>query len=243
LDQHPDIVSELSGNVRATKSPGGEIELTGRIDVVRGWVSFQGRRFQLARGRIEFTGGPKIDPALDIVAQYRLPQYQVEAIIGGTAAKPSLTLASQPRLEQADILSLVVFGKPIDSLDRNEQGSLQQSALSIASGYAAGRIANSVSEALGQTAWASISVRWTFPAAELASVVTSGARLSSRSPNNCPGSREAKSRWNTTSRRIGRSTVPPLAPAVAASISSGTSAIDPSAVGPCSAQFLRRGFD
>jgi translocation and assembly module TamB len=112
-------------------------------------VSFQGRRFQLVRGRIEFIGGAKIDPALDVVAQYRLPQYQVDVIVGGTAEKPSLTLTSQPRLEQADILALLVFGKPIDALNQNEQGSLQESALSITGGYVAGRIANSVSEALG----------------------------------------------------------------------------------------------
>jgi autotransporter translocation and assembly factor TamB len=147
--RHPDIVSELSGNIHATKAPGRDIDLKGRIDVVRGWVSFQGRRFQLARGRIEFIGGTKIDPTLDIVAQYRLPQYLVEAIIGGTAEKPSLTLASQPRLEQADILSLLVFGKPIDALNQKEKGSLQESAINITGGYLAGRIANSVSEALG----------------------------------------------------------------------------------------------
>jgi translocation and assembly module TamB len=73
----------------------------------------------------------------------------VDAIIGGTAEKPSLTLASQPPLEQADILALLIFGKPINSLNQSEQGSLQQSALNISSGYVAGKIANSVSTALG----------------------------------------------------------------------------------------------
>ena len=63
--------------------------------------------------------------------------------------KPTLTLASQPRLEQADILALLIFGRPINSLSQNEQGTLQKSAIGITTGYVAGRIANSVSDALG----------------------------------------------------------------------------------------------
>ena len=147
--KHADMVAELSGNLRATKRPERDIDLTGRIDIVRGWLNFQGRRFQLTRGAIQFTGGDKINPALDIVAQYRLPEYQVDAAIGGTTEKPSLTLTSQPRLEQADILALLLFGRPINALSRNEQGSLQQSAMNITTGFVAGKIANSVSGALG----------------------------------------------------------------------------------------------
>ncbi len=69
--------------------------------------------------------------------------------IGGTVEKPSLTLASQPRLEQADILALLLFGRPMNTLSQSEQGSLQQSAINVTSGFVAGRIANSVSTALG----------------------------------------------------------------------------------------------
>ena len=144
-----DLVSELAGNVRVTKTKERDIELTGRINIVRGWFALQGRRFQLARGDVEFTGGDKINPTLDIVAQYRLPAYQVDATIGGTVEKPSLTLASQPRLEQADILALLLFGRPLNTLNQTEQSSLQQSAINLTSGYVAGRIASSVSTALG----------------------------------------------------------------------------------------------
>jgi translocation and assembly module TamB len=147
--RHPDLVAELSGKVQATKTPQRELDLTGRVDVVRGWFAFQGRRFDLERGAIEFTGGDKINPALNIVAKYRLPEYQVDATISGTVEKPSLTLASQPRLEQGDILALLIFGRPINALNQNEQSTLQKNAIGITTGYVADRIANSVSDALG----------------------------------------------------------------------------------------------
>ena len=147
--RHQDLTAELSGNVQLSKAKQKDIDLTGRIEVVRGWFALQGRRFQLARGEIEFTGGDKINPSLDILAQYKLPEYEVNATIAGTVEKPALTLTSQPRLDQADILALLLFGRPMNSLNKSEQGSLQQSAINLTSGYVAGRIANSVSAALG----------------------------------------------------------------------------------------------
>jgi translocation and assembly module TamB len=147
--RHPEANVELSGKIRAVKEAGKEITLVGTIRVVRGWIGFQGRRFNLSRGEVEFRGDETLNPALDIVAQYRLPQYQVEVIVTGTADKPVLTLRSQPALEQADILALLIFGKPVSSLNRNEQDTLQQSAAEMAGGLAAAKVAGAVSEALG----------------------------------------------------------------------------------------------
>jgi hypothetical protein len=98
--------------VRATKISGQEPQLVGLSEIVRGWPAFQGRRFDFVRGDIRFIGGAKVDPTLDIVAQHRLPQYTVDAVVGGTAQKPSLVLRSDPVLDQGEILSLLVFGKP-----------------------------------------------------------------------------------------------------------------------------------
>jgi translocation and assembly module TamB len=147
--RHPDAVAELSGNIKVSKARQRGLDLTGRVEVARGSFAFQGRRFQLVRGTVEFTGGDKINPTLDIAAQYKLPNYQVEATIAGSAEKPTLTLASQPPLEQADVLALILFGRPLNSLNLGEQASLQQSAINLASGFVAGRIAASVAKTLG----------------------------------------------------------------------------------------------
>jgi translocation and assembly module TamB len=98
---------------------------------------------------IQFTGGEKIEPALDVVAVHRLPGYQVEAIVSGTMEQPQLELRSEPELEQSDILALLIFGKPIEGLTQGQQVSLQQSAIQMAGGFAATKVANAVTEALG----------------------------------------------------------------------------------------------
>jgi translocation and assembly module TamB len=142
--RHPDAQAEFRGNLRATKGAGQELQLVGTTEIIRGWAGFQGRRFEFTRGEIRFIGGGKIDPELDIVAQHRLPQYTVSAMVGGTAEKPSLTLRSEPSLDQADILALLVFGKPTGELSRGEKVSLEQSALSLTSGFAAAKIAEAI---------------------------------------------------------------------------------------------------
>ncbi len=147
--RHRNGNAELSGNLRVTKASGGNPTVTGLIETIRGWVGFQGRRFTLTRGRLEFGGGEKIDPSLDIVAEYRAGNYLISAVVKGTAEKPTLTLASDPQLDQADILSVLLFNKPLASLEKSEQASLQQNAISITSGFAAAQIGQAVSQALG----------------------------------------------------------------------------------------------
>jgi autotransporter translocation and assembly factor TamB len=147
--RHPEANVELNGKLRAVKEAGKQITVIGTISVVRGWIGFQGRRFNLIRGSVEFRGDETLNPALDIVAQHRLQQYQVEVIVTGTLDKPVLTLRSDPALEQADILALLIFGKPLNTLDRNEQNTLQQSAAEMAGGFAASKVAEAVSAALG----------------------------------------------------------------------------------------------
>jgi autotransporter translocation and assembly factor TamB len=147
--RHRNASVELAGNLRVMKARGGNPTLTGVIESIRGWVGFQGRRFTLTRGRLEFGGGEKIDPSLDIVAEYRASNYLISAMVKGTAEKPTLTLASDPQLDQADILSVLLFNKPLSSLEKSEQASLQQNAISITSGFAAAQIGQAVSQALG----------------------------------------------------------------------------------------------
>jgi translocation and assembly module TamB len=147
--RHPNTVAELTGKVRATKKAGQSFQLVGTSEIIRGWAAFQGRRFNFERGEIRFVGGSKIDPNLDIVARHRLTGYTVDAVVGGTAASPTLLLRSDPSLDQADILSLLLFGKPTKDLNRSEENSLRENALEMASGFAAARIGSAVAEAIG----------------------------------------------------------------------------------------------
>jgi autotransporter translocation and assembly factor TamB len=141
--------AELEGKVRVLKNSGGPLTLLGGIHTVRGQIAIAGQPLDLQKGEATFTGGAEIDPSLDIVAQRKLPQYTVSANIGGTAKKPSLTFSSDPQMSQADILSVLMFGRPTSQLSNNQQASLQSQAATIAGSYAANQIGQSVADALG----------------------------------------------------------------------------------------------
>jgi len=147
--RHPDAVIELTGAVRADKPRGGELVLDGDIQTVRGWVAFRGRRFRIQEGEVRFTGATPIDPSFDVVASHQFTDYRVEVVIGGTARTPMLTLRSDPTLEQADILALIIFGRPVGQLFEGERQNLQAQALEVAGSFAAQELGRSISDALG----------------------------------------------------------------------------------------------
>jgi hypothetical protein len=140
---------ELVGQLRANKSPHTELALNGTVETVRGWVAVQGRKFTLEKGNVTFSGETPIDPSLDIIARYTLPEYLVDVLIGGTGTKPSISFKSEPDLEQADILSLLVFGKPANALSDKEKVSLQSQALQAVAGSVASDLRQAVAEKLG----------------------------------------------------------------------------------------------
>jgi len=123
--------------------------VTGHIETVRGWLAFHGRRFDLASGTILFTGGERIDPSLDIDARLVVADYTVDVLVTGVTSKPVLKLQSSPQLAQADILSLIIFGKPSSSLGKDERTSLQQQGAKMAAGAAASTVGKAVAQSLG----------------------------------------------------------------------------------------------
>jgi autotransporter translocation and assembly factor TamB len=147
--RHPNANVELRGKLTVVKKPEADLAISGLLETVRGWVGFQGRRFTLTEGRIQFTGGKPTDAVLEVTGEYRVNGYLVNVVVSGTAAKPTLVLKSQPVLEQSDILALLLFGKPVADLTKSEQVSLQQNAIDLTAGFAAATLGRAVSDALG----------------------------------------------------------------------------------------------
>ncbi len=147
--QHQNANITLGGGVSVVKKLDEAPRLDGVIQLADGWAGFQGRRFILNRGSISFAKETRPNPRLDILAQYTHDDYMIDAVVGGTGEGPTLDLRSTPPLEQADILAVLLFGKPTGALDKGEEIDLQQEAVALASGYAAAQLRQSVSDVLG----------------------------------------------------------------------------------------------
>jgi autotransporter translocation and assembly factor TamB len=99
------------------------LTLEGSIQTDRGEYTYAGRRFEVESGSIIFLGTPELNPLLQILARYEVPQPRGEALailitIGGTLAEPTIRLESnaQPPIAETDLISYLAFGRSSSSL-------------------------------------------------------------------------------------------------------------------------------
>ena len=126
--------------------------LIGTVNTVRGTYDFQGRRFDILRdGTVRFAGEAlnELDPILDLRTRRLISGVEARVNVRGTMKVPEIELSSTPPLDQADILSLIVFNQPINSLGEGQQISLAQRAQQIATGTLASALSSSIENALG----------------------------------------------------------------------------------------------
>lgn len=83
----------------------------GRAEVDRGEVMFEGRRYLVTRGAIEFTNPLRIEPFFDVEAETRVrvpgQTYRVIVRAAGTMERLQPELNSDPPLPAADVLALL----------------------------------------------------------------------------------------------------------------------------------------
>ena len=93
--------------------------LFGRAEIDRGAIVFEGNRYVVTRGTVDFLTPPagRIEPVFDIEAEtrVRVPSQTFRVTLGvtGTMSNVSLSLGSDPPLPNADIIALL-FGTTAD---------------------------------------------------------------------------------------------------------------------------------
>ncbi len=146
------VNATVGADMQVTKAVNGPITLRGDTNTVRGFYEFQGRRFTLQRGgTLKFLGLPELNPNVDINADRLIPNTGITARIHitGTARAPQIALSSEPvGLDEADILSLIVFNRSVNELGTGERASLAETASGIASGFVASPLGKSIGKAL-----------------------------------------------------------------------------------------------
>ena len=137
------------GNLTVRKASNGPTNLVGDMQILRGYYSFQGRRFDVRpESAIRFRGLSPVDPALDVTADRLVSGVTASVEVEGTLREPEINLSSQPPLDDADILALIVFGQPVNDLGTSQRASLSERAAAMAAGAIATPITDSVARAL-----------------------------------------------------------------------------------------------
>ena len=145
------VNATVGADLQVTKEQRGALTIRGTAKTVRGFYEFQGRRFTIQRdGEVRFTGLPDLNPTLNVNAERLIPNTGVTARIQvtGTARAPQIALSSTPPLDEADVLSLIVFNRSVNELGTGERTSLAETAGGIASGFVASSLGRSIGKAL-----------------------------------------------------------------------------------------------
>ncbi|AHE53361.1 translocation/assembly module TamB domain-containing protein [Sphingomonas sanxanigenens] len=121
----------------------------GRADLVEGGYEFSGRRFDLERGSIRFTGSVPADPVLDIVAIADIQGLNASIRVSGTGQKPDIAFTSTPALPEDELLSRLLFGTSITNLSAPEALQLAAAVASLQGGGTGLNPINAVRQAVG----------------------------------------------------------------------------------------------
>ncbi|MCZ6873895.1 MAG: translocation/assembly module TamB domain-containing protein [bacterium] len=140
---------EIQGKLHVAKALQAPFIVSGTVRTVRGFTSFYGKKFVLQKGQVTFPGTEEINPFLDVTITHKVSDYVVSIQVEGKAKQPELTLSSDPELEQADIVSLLIFGKTTDRLTSSEQSALFSQTQAVAGRVAAGLLEKTVGKTLG----------------------------------------------------------------------------------------------
>jgi len=132
-----DVNAEISGEITVTKQSGGPFLLTGPLNTLRGNYYFMGKNFQLTKGNLEFLGLKEINPDLNIEARTRIKSATIIVTLGGTARDITVDLSSDPSMDESDIISYLIFGRPTDNLGGDQAFSVEKTAMKYAGGLLA----------------------------------------------------------------------------------------------------------
>lgn len=122
--------------------------MSGRAAVDHGSVTFRKKSFDVEQGVIDFINPYKIDPEIDVKAVTRIRDWTIRLTISGTTDNLKYALSSDPAETDADILSLLVFGKTARELTDGGSGSSATPA-QLLTAYLAGELGNQAKEAAG----------------------------------------------------------------------------------------------
>lgn len=129
------LQAELNGRLAVREAPGQATTGSGEIRVAGTYKAY-GQDLTIRQGSILYGSTPLANPTLRIVAVREVNDVTAGLRINGTAQSPELTVFANPTMDDANALSYLVAGRPLDSIGEGDGDALQSAARSL--GTAAG---------------------------------------------------------------------------------------------------------
>jgi translocation and assembly module TamB len=123
--------ARLEGNLLVEQAPGKDLLGNGRLGIAEGTYSGLGRDLTIQRGELNYASSPLDNPGLNVRAVTETPEVTAGMVMTGTAREPKIELFSKPPRPQSEVLSYLLFGKPLSGTAKEDQGTLTDAAGSL----------------------------------------------------------------------------------------------------------------
>lgn len=121
----------LGGRLLLEDEP-GELSIgTGEIIIREGRYRAYGQRLDISNGRLLFTGSALDNPGLDVRAVRQVNDITVGLQARGRLQQPELELFSNPAMDQTNMLSYLLLGRPMESASGSDGDMMAKAALAL----------------------------------------------------------------------------------------------------------------
>ncbi|HEV2865690.1 MAG TPA: translocation/assembly module TamB domain-containing protein, partial [Allosphingosinicella sp.] len=131
------LESEWSTDLRVegtTATP----RIVGELELIRGELSLAGRRFEVRRGHVQFTGARPPNPRIDLEAVSDIEGVQVAIVVTGSSTNPQIAFTSSPNLPQDEVVSRILFGSSVTEISALQAVQLAASLNTLRGGGGGG---------------------------------------------------------------------------------------------------------
>ena len=141
--------TKLEGDLLFKLADGRELNAEGRLSLIDGTYEIYGRKLSIEQGELVFTG-PLDDPIVDVRAVRVIDTIDGTVKAGirlsGRAQNLTSSVYSEPPMADADALSYLVIGRPLNQATESDGGELSGAAIALGL-----RQATRITDQIGQT--------------------------------------------------------------------------------------------
>ena len=124
------LKARITGSIRVHTDEQQVSRGAGELIVADGKYAAFGRNLDISRGRLIFNNGPLNDPGIDLRAQKVYPDITAGVNVRGNLRAPRMTFFSEPAIPQSQIVSLILAGGSLESVQNSsKQGAARNDML------------------------------------------------------------------------------------------------------------------
>ena len=143
------LQATVAGQLDVRERPGTATVGSGEVRVAGTYKAY-GQDLTIQQGQLMYASTPLDNPRLRIEATRTVDEVVAGLRVQGTAQSPELTVFSNPPMGQANALSYIVAGKPLEDIGSDEgDGDAMQAATRSLGAAAGGLLAKNVGRRLG----------------------------------------------------------------------------------------------